>query len=377
MQTPPNVNAFSETFEWLPMGMIKLTPSGALITERERLDSLLSDAVLELGISGKVCEAAGGTVALFGFGPDQLIGRAWHEWLSDDDRARLETAKEPVEVKVRASGGRVRTCSVTPHQAADGSRRLVFRDVGDQQRARAEAQAATEAASHSERFAIIGRLSSGLGHELNNPLSYLTTNLGALREELGLVEAGVGEDSMKEMRSMIDDCEEGVRRLVCLVQALESSSRQAPVKAGDAFDPARAMGHAITLFGGVHRHRVTVDWEARSLPLVSGAAATLSQVMLSLLQNAADATGGRGRVTVSSSAQAGDGRVVIEVTDQGSGIPPEAQARVFDAFACGRGLGLHLARKLVQELGGTLDFRTGEAGTTFVVRLPMVADEDA
>src|SRR5262249_39598654 len=88
---------------------------------------------------------------------------------------------------------------------------------------------------------------------------------------------------------------------------------------------------------------------------------------------------GRGRITITGRCDSHD--VVIEVADSGTGIPPDVQQRLFEPFyttkseGVGTGLGLYLCRQMVDGMGGTLTFRTGPQGTTFVVRLPALMDE--
>jgi len=352
--------------------------------ERDRFATLLRnlpDAVLELNASGTVRLAGGGTQEVFGLPAESLSGLSWHAWVGEGDRARIEAARGAVEVKVRGGDGAERTCSVASHQASDDVKRLVFRDVSAQLKLRAEAHAAMDAAARNERLAILGRLTAGVGHELNNPLSYLTTNLGALREELEQLEANIPKATFDEMRSMVEDCDEGVKRLVSIVQALKGSSRQGEVETATVFDPAHAISNAVTLFRGVNRHKVNVEWDGRSLPLVCGSVSALAQVLLNLLQNGMDSMGGKGRLHLQGAAHADDGEVVIEVTDEGPGIPPHVQAKVFEPFfttkpeGSGTGLGLYLCLQMVQGMGGMLTFRTGEKGTTFSVRLPVAAEE--
>jgi len=112
---------------------------------------------------------------------------------------------------------------------------------------------------------------------------------------------------------------------------------------------------------------------AEELPLVEGFGAELNQVWANLLDNAIDASP-NGRVTLS--AAAADGKVIVRVVDTGHGIPPEVMARIFDPFFTtkdvgeGTGLGLDIARRIVQRHNGAIDVTTGPTGTEFRVTLP-------
>jgi signal transduction histidine kinase len=109
------------------------------------------------------------------------------------------------------------------------------------------------------------------------------------------------------------------------------------------------------------------------LPLVEGFGAELNQVWANLVDNAIDASP-KGRVTLSASAA--DGKVIVRVIDTGHGIPPELVGRIFDPFFTtkdvgkGTGLGLDIARRIVQRNNGVIDVTTGPAGTEFRVILP-------
>ncbi len=356
--------------------------------QRDRFSSLLEnlpDAVLETRGEGTIVLAGGRTGDVFGLQPQHLQGHSWHEFVSEADQPKLEAAirdRVPVDLHLTGADGVERVCSVAAHAAPDEVTRLVFRDMTPVNLLRAEADSAREAAHRNERLAILGRLTAGVGHELNNPLSYLTTNLRTLREELETLEDKVTTPAFTEMQAIVDDCEEGVKRLVSIVQALKGSSRQGPTESSAVFDPAHAVNNAVTLFRGVHRHQVQLDWECRSLPLVCGSVSSLSQIVLNLMQNAFDSMGGKGKIVVSGGVNADDGSVLIEVTDNGPGIPPEIQGRMFEPFfttkaeGTGTGLGLYLCQQMVQSMRGGLKFTTGPEGTQFTVRLPLADEMD-
>jgi signal transduction histidine kinase len=109
------------------------------------------------------------------------------------------------------------------------------------------------------------------------------------------------------------------------------------------------------------------------LPPLRASAGRLSQVLVNLLLNAADATGGAGRVRVE--ARAGGDAVVIAVADDGPGVPEEARARLFEPFFStketgkGTGLGLSISLAIVERWGGTIRLAPSERGARFEVRL--------
>jgi signal transduction histidine kinase len=116
----------------------------------------------------------------------------------------------------------------------------------------------------------------------------------------------------------------------------------------------------------------------RTLPPVTIHGSELNQVRTNLIDNAIDAVGGSGTITVRTRRD-GD-CILVDIADTGPGIPPEARGRVFDPFFTtkdvghGTGLGLDTARRIVEERhGGSLAFDTGDQGTTFHVWVPLEA----
>ncbi|NIZ91413.1 ATP-binding protein [Kineococcus rubinsiae] len=170
----------------------------------------------------------------------------------------------------------------------------------------------------------------------------------------------------------IGDATEAISALVAAVKEysyLDSSAVQ---------DVDLHAGLDSTLRMLAHKLRgITVQRDfAPDLPRVSAYGAELNQVWTNLLDNAAAATGGTGTVRLRTSHAAG--RVRVEIADDGPGIPPEAQPRVFEAFfttkgpGAGTGLGLDSSRRIVEDRHhGSIGFTTGPAGTTFAVELPV------
>jgi signal transduction histidine kinase len=135
------------------------------------------------------------------------------------------------------------------------------------------------------------------------------------------------------------------------------------------------------------RGAVNVDVQLMAgLPMIQGDQHQLMQLFTNLLINAYEAMGGTGRITIAGEmtrlADGGDGReaILVEVTDDGPGMPPDISEKVFDPFfttkAQGSGLGLAIVRKIVDAHDGRLDLRTAQGqGTTIRLTLPVSTDE--
>ena len=181
-----------------------------------------------------------------------------------------------------------------------------------------------------------------------------------------------------ETESLMDEIEDATARIGTMVTAVKqyssmdsSSVQEVDIHVG--LDSTVVMlGHKLQ---GVE---VVRDYD-RSLPRVPAHPAELNQVWTNLIDNAADAMGGRGRLLLRTRRD-GD-QLVVEVGDDGPGIPEPVQPRVFEAFFTtkpagqGSGLGLDNSARIVRKRHrGTLTFTTGPDGTVFAVRLPLVQD---
>ncbi len=225
----------------------------------------------------------------------------------------------------------------------------------------------------SDRMASIGTLAAGVGHEINNPLTFVLANLAFVQDRL----PGLRGDDAAAVSEAVADAVDGARRVRAIAKDLTAFSRADDV-AGPV-DLARVVQSALALAANELKHRAHTVVDVRGAPPALGNEARLGQVLLNLIVNAAqaipegDAAGNEVRVTAH-----GDGaRVVLDVSDTGSGVPVDIRPRLFDPFFTtkgvgeGTGLGLWVCRRIISELGGTIELlSTAGRGATFRVTLP-------
>jgi signal transduction histidine kinase len=250
----------------------------------------------------------------------------------------------------------------------------------------------------SEKLASLGTLVSGVAHELNNPLSNISSSCQLLKEEVADGSSGLEEDLLDQ----IDEESLRARNIVC---ALLDFARDRDFSARTlALRPL--MEQTARFVRGQKPADVELRIDVPDDVLVQGDAHRLQQALLNLLKNAIDAVGDRGVVTVrarrrsaeaASADRAGLGPVDyrgvcnsapevidIEVEDSGPGIPAEALPRVFDPFFTtkdvgkGSGLGLAITHGIVEQHGGCIAVRSEPGrGSTFFVRLPFRPNQRA
>jgi signal transduction histidine kinase/CheY-like chemotaxis protein len=245
----------------------------------------------------------------------------------------------------------------------------------DEVRARTEERDRAETALvEAERLAALGRLAAGVGHEINNPLTYLQLAIDDVRRHAD--DAGVPQ----EVSDAVANLEDGARRIQKVVEGLRSYSRRHDdFSALDLRDVVRA---ALKVAGPQIRHVAIVETELGEVPSVLGDEARLVQALVNLLTNAAQALDGNrdARIVVRTVASA-DGGATLVVTDNGPGIPGDLLARVSEPYFTtrggkgGLGLGLFVTRGIVDSHRGRLEFDSAAGrGTTVRISLPAAAD---
>jgi signal transduction histidine kinase len=183
-----------------------------------------------------------------------------------------------------------------------------------------------------------------------------------------------------ETEALMNEIEDATSRISTLVAAVKQYSYMDQASHQN-IDLHPGLDSTVVMLGhklaGIDVQR---DYD-RDLPAVPAYAAELNQVWTNLIDNAADAMSGHGTLRLRT-ARDGD-HAVVEVSDEGPGIPAPIQDRVFDPFVTtkpageGSGLGLENARRIVERRhGGELSFNTGPSGTTFTVRLPLGPAEE-
>jgi signal transduction histidine kinase/ActR/RegA family two-component response regulator len=275
----------------------------------------------------------------------------------------------PETYRLRAMDGQVRTFELSLPQTVifDGApaRMALARDV-------TERNALRDQLVLSDRMTQLGLLAAGVAHEINNPLAYALAAADRAKSDLA---AG----RLDAVASGLDTVREGGERVRAITSDLRTFARGAEQRV-EAVDVSRILRATIDLAGANIRTRGRLETDLRPLPLVRADEGRLGQVFMNLLVNALDAVAdrepGATRIGVVSFTD-DQGRAVIEIEDNGHGIPDGVVPHIFEPFfttkgpRAGSGLGLAICHRIVVDAGGTIEVSSSEeGGAKFRVVLP-------
>lgn len=257
---------------------------------------------------------------------------------------------------------------------------------------------------HQEKLASIGQLSAGIAHEINNPTGYVKSNLTTLvdyiagfKSALELYKGFVAnhalngdektklEEMLKKLEidyllsdvdELLSDSLEGTQKIQQIVSNLKDFAR-ADSSDAEPVSLNECVNDVLKIIEPSIKYKAKVVTELSEIPDVLGKKGELSQVILNLVTNAADAIVDQGEIKVRTYRK--DNLACLSVSDTGSGIPPENLNRIFDPFfstkevGSGTGLGLSISHGIVKSHSGTLSVESEiDEGALFTIDLPCV-----
>lgn len=261
----------------------------------------------------------------------------------------------------------------------------------------------------SEKMASLGQMVAGIAHEINTPLAYVKSGLeildtrmndmdALLQETAGLVNAMTQEngteeelaehfasvqeitsafvetEAVSEVKTLLKDGLYGIEQIAEIVRNLKDFSRLDRAKL-DQFNVNDGLNSTLTIARNTVKRRKIVT-QLDNVPLITCSPAQINQVFLNLINNACQATNGENGTITLHTAPTLSG-VMIEISDNGKGIPPDVLPKIFDPFFTtkkvgeGTGLGLSIVQRIIKEHGGEIKVTsTVGVGTCFSIFLP-------
>ena len=254
----------------------------------------------------------------------------------------------------------------------------------------------------TEKMASLGQLAAGIAHEVNNPVGFVTSNLGTLKkfsdnikgafaEIQTLIENGSASLSAEEydkiklkykidfvledMVSIIEESLEGTNRVKHIVRDLKDFSH-VDTRKMIKYNINESVQSTLNILTNETKHKAEIELQLGDIPAITCFPQQINQVVMNLVMNGIQAIEDYGKIVIRTVVEANGVR--LEISDNGGGIPEDLLLKIFDPFfttkdvGSGTGLGLHIVYNIVNRHGGVIDVdsKVGR-GTTFIVHLPL------
>jgi PAS domain S-box-containing protein len=257
----------------------------------------------------------------------------------------------------------------------------------------------------SEKMASLGRLVAGACHELNNPISFIYSNISHLRTYMSDIKMVLGEYSdicsspvsslpdhissverlkeqldldytIQDLDELVDEIDEGARRIKGIVEDLRIFSHSDGTAVGDT-DINEDIEKSLSLLADYHVDRIAIHRDYAELPRVRCYEGQLSQVFMNVIVNACQAIEHNGDIWITTGLE-NDNTIAVSIRDNGAGIAKEHMDRIFDPFFTtkdvgqGMGLGMSISYGIIERHGGEIlvESESG-SGTVFTIQIPV------
>jgi two-component system sensor histidine kinase HupT/HoxJ len=415
------IQKMDETYARLVAYQIELENKNAdLESMRLFLDSVLgsmTDILIVCDQSGRIVQLNNAVLRQLGRNADALQGLHVRDIFAEESAAPLQemlatqARRQVVAARELLMAGDGAVAPFEVHAAPRLDRRgrkvgtvLIGRPVGELRRAyehlndtHERLKAAQAQLVHAEKMASLGRLVSGVAHELNNPISFVYGNAHALDRYIGRLEtyfqavwSGASredlvklrgelklDNTVSRLREAVSGALEGSERVRDIVESLRRFSANGRGQS-EPFDLVSTVQTSIGWVVKGQGQNLQLAFDMPGRLMVVGRGGHVQQVVMNIVQNACDSIEAQAEQRIRVAIrQEGDDAVIL-ISDNGPGISDAARSKLFEPFFTtkpvgkGTGLGLSISYKIVEEHGGSLKaFNADEGGAVFEIRLPI------
>lgn len=358
---------------------------------REKLLEFLfnqsADSILIMDPSGPepiIVDCNDVTGTMHGYLRQELIGKPISFLNTEEDRIHVADRMANLvrkrwhlfEVQHKRKDGKVLDLSVNASLVdLDGKTHLlaIHRDITEHKKAEMTRAELQKQIFHSTKLASIGRMASGIAHEINNPLMIIQCHLEVVEKKLA--------SKSSDIKGELDVIFSFVEKIAEIVKGLQTYARMDSPQFGRV-DVNWIISTTVELVQGMFSKKGAAI-EKRLVgkhAFVKGNTGKFQQLVMNLLANARDAVAGKaGRIIVGT--EDGDGEVIVTVTDNGCGIAKQDLEKIFDPFFTtkapgeGTGLGLSIVHSIVEEMKGRITVESElDEGTTVTLRFPVMRE---
>jgi signal transduction histidine kinase len=277
----------------------------------------------------------------------------------------VKPLKSLEETMLKISGGNMEKVSIDSSDREIASLNEAFNRMLSELEARQ-----VKLISKSDKLASLGTMISGVAHQLNNPLSNISSSCQILQEEIEEPDVAYKKELLEQIDGQVERAKTMVRSL--LEFARKKEFKKKPCALRDIFAETLRL-----LQGDIPTH-VEIITDIPENNWIPADKQRLQQAILNIVKNCIDAIADEGKITITAREAADNNAVEIRIEDTGIGIREEDIGKVFEPFFTskeegkGSGLGLFVAREIIEEHGGNIHVKSKPgSGTTFTIRMPL------